>query len=113
MAIIFKANKVDLFVSCFVCFLLPFTEHFRHTTYKGRRITLLENATVRGVMIQGDSIAAVTPNNQVLERSNGLNPRQDFGLRYEIPVVFGQGDQKVSVHLMIKVQKTVPTQLMI
>jgi amino acid transporter len=32
-------NKVNLFVSnficifCFVCFLVPFTEHFRHNTY--------------------------------------------------------------------------------
>jgi hypothetical protein len=33
MARILKANKVNLFVSCFVCFLVPFTEHFRHTTY--------------------------------------------------------------------------------
>jgi hypothetical protein len=33
--IILKANKVNLFVRifCFVCFLLPFTELFRHTTY--------------------------------------------------------------------------------
>jgi hypothetical protein len=29
-----KANKVNLFVSSvFVCFLVPFTELFRHTTY--------------------------------------------------------------------------------
>jgi hypothetical protein len=32
--IILKANKVKLFVSSiFVCFLVPFTECFRHTTY--------------------------------------------------------------------------------
>jgi hypothetical protein len=41
MAIILKANKVDLFVSCFVCFLVPFTEPFRHTniTYQIHRNT--------------------------------------------------------------------------
>jgi hypothetical protein len=34
MAIILKANKVNLFVSyIFVCFLVPVTELFRHTTY--------------------------------------------------------------------------------
>jgi hypothetical protein len=34
MAIILKANKVNLFVSCvFVCFLVPFTEPFRKATY--------------------------------------------------------------------------------
>jgi hypothetical protein len=32
MAIILKANKVTLFV-CFVCFLVPFTELLRHTSY--------------------------------------------------------------------------------
>jgi hypothetical protein len=32
MAIILKANKVCIF--CFVCFLVPFTELFRHTTYR-------------------------------------------------------------------------------
>jgi hypothetical protein len=32
MAIILKANKVNLFVSS-VFFSVPFTEHFRHTTY--------------------------------------------------------------------------------
>jgi hypothetical protein len=52
-------------------------------------------------------------NNQVLKRSNGLSPRQDFGLRCAILVVFVQSDPKVSVHLMITVQKTIPTQLMI
>jgi hypothetical protein len=26
-------NKLTLFVSLFFCFLVPFTEHFRHTTY--------------------------------------------------------------------------------
>jgi hypothetical protein len=35
MAIILKANKVNLFVSSvFVCFLVPFTERFSHTTYE-------------------------------------------------------------------------------
>jgi hypothetical protein len=36
MAIILKANKVNLFVSsALFVFLVPFTELFRHTTYMG------------------------------------------------------------------------------
>jgi hypothetical protein len=33
MAIILKANKANLFVFYCVCFLVPFTEFFRHTAY--------------------------------------------------------------------------------
>jgi hypothetical protein len=34
MAIILKANKFNFVcIFCFVCFLLPFTNRFRHTTY--------------------------------------------------------------------------------